>query len=412
VEATKQIGLAVLGCTAVLIFAFLPLMFLPEASGDFIRSMPMAVATTVLASLIVSLTIVPFLASLILKKEEDEHGNFFLRGLKWLISGSYKKLLQKAIANPFWTLFIAFAIFAGCIALIPVVGISVFPKSDKPMFLINAQAPLGTSIYETNKIAQEVERILAKHKEIKSYASNVGKGNPRIYYNIPQKNEASNLAEFFVQLHPMEEPEIEELIDKLREEFEGYPKARIEVKQFEQGPPVEAPIAVRVFGDNLDSLRVLAGKVEQIVLNTKGAIYVNNPLKTQSTDLQVKLNLEKAGLLGIPTVEIDRTIRLGIAGLNVAKYKVQDEDEIDINLTVPRTARQSIEVFDKLFVTNGAGTQIPLKQLADIQFKASPTSIKHLNQNRFVTVTGYVGSGFLSGNVIQNIETEIKKMNF
>jgi multidrug efflux pump subunit AcrB len=412
VEATKQIGLAVLGCTAVLIFAFLPLMFLPEASGDFIRSMPMAVATTVLASLLVSLTIVPFLASLILKKEEDEHGNFFLRGLKWLISGSYKKLLQRAIANPFWTLFVAFAIFAGCIALIPVVGISVFPKSDKPMFLIDVQAPLGTSIYETNLIAQDVERILAKHKDIKSYASNVGKGNPRIYYNVPQKNEAPNLAEFFVQLHPMETPEIGELIDKLREEFEGYPKARIEVKQFEQGPPVEAPIAVRVFGDNLDSLRVLAGKVEQIVLNTKGAIYVNNPLKTQSTDLQVKLNLEKAGLLGIPTVEIDRTIRLGIAGLNVAKYKVQDEDEIDINLTVPRTARQSIEVFDKLFVTNGAGTQIPLKQLADIQFKASPTSIKHLNQNRFVTVTGYVGSGFLSGNVIQNIETEIKKMKF
>jgi len=412
VAATKQIGLAVLGCTAVLIFAFLPLMFLPEASGDFIRSMPMAVTATVLASLLVSITIVPFLASLILKKEEDEHGNIFLRGLKWLISGSYRKLLHKAIANPFWTLFIAFAIFAGCVALIPVVGISVFPKSDKPQFLIDVQTPLGTSLYETDAIAKEVERILQRKKDIKSYTTNVGKGNPRVYYNVQQKNESPNFAEFFVQLHDMEAPEIERFVNALRKDFENYPKARIEVKQFEQGPPLEAPVAVRIFGDNLDSLHHLAGKVEEIVQNTKGTIYVNNPIKTQGMDLQVRINKEKAGLLGIPTVEIDRTIRLGIAGLNVGKFKPKDADEINLNITIPRTSRQSLEVFDKLFVTTATGVQVPIRQLADIQFKASPTVIKHLNQDRFVTVTAYTGSGFLVGKVIEEIENKVKALTF
>ena len=80
--ATRQIGLAVIGCTATLIFAFLPLMFLPEGAGDFIRSLPAAVVTTVLASLFVSLTIVPFLSSRILSGHEHPEGNFFLRGLK------------------------------------------------------------------------------------------------------------------------------------------------------------------------------------------------------------------------------------------------------------------------------------------------------------------------------------------
>ena len=412
IEATKQIGLAVLGCTAVLIFAFLPLMFLPEASGDFIRSMPMAVTTTVFASLLVSLTIVPFLASLILKKEEDEHGNMFLRGLKWLISGSYRKLLHKAIAYPFWTLSIAFLIFLGCVALIPVVGISVFPKSDKPQFLIDVQTPLGTSLYETDAIAKEIEGILKQKKDIKSYTSNIGKGNPRIYYNVQQKNEAPNFAEFFVQLNEMEVPELTRFIDKLRKDFENYPKARIEVKQFEQGPPLEAPVAVRIFGDNLDSLHHWAGKVEEIVQNTAGTIYINNPIKTQNMDLQVRINKEKAGLLGIPTIEIDRTIRLGIAGLNVGKFKPKDADEINLNITIPRNAHQSLEVFDKLFVSTATGVQVPIRQLADITFSASPTVIKHLNQDRFVTVTAYIGSGFLAGNVIQQIENKVKTLKF
>ena len=92
--ATKQIGLAVIGCTITLIFAFLPLMFLPEGAGDFIRSLPAAVVTTVLASLFVSLTIVPFLSSRILSNHENPEGNMFMRGLKKFIGGSYRRLLN------------------------------------------------------------------------------------------------------------------------------------------------------------------------------------------------------------------------------------------------------------------------------------------------------------------------------
>src|SRR5208337_3272858 len=108
--ATKQIGLAVLGCTATLIFAFLPLMFLPEAAGDFIRSLPAAVVATVLASLFVSLTIVPFLSSRILSPHENPEGNVFLRALHRGINGSYRRLLHGAIGRPVLTLMVALAV--------------------------------------------------------------------------------------------------------------------------------------------------------------------------------------------------------------------------------------------------------------------------------------------------------------
>src|SRR5882757_1250404 len=171
--ATRQIGLAVIGCTATLIFAFLPLMFLPEGAGDFIRSLPAAVVTTVLASLFVSLTIVPFLSSRILSGHEHPEGNFFLRGLKKFINGSYRRLLHAAIARPAVTLLIAFGIFLGCLALIPVVGFSVFPASEKPMFLVNIQTPLGTSLPATDTVARYVEREIRSIPDLKNYATNV-----------------------------------------------------------------------------------------------------------------------------------------------------------------------------------------------------------------------------------------------
>lgn len=408
IEGTKQISLAVIGCTAVLIFAFLPLVFLPEAAGDFIRSLPMAVITTVLASLFVALTIVPFLSSLLLKEGHPE-GNFFLRGLKRGLDRTYKPVLDKALHYPKITLTIAGLIFLGSLALIPVVGFSVFPKSDKPMFLIQIETPLGTSLYETNRVAQFVEAELAKHKEVRNYATNVGKGNPRIYYNIIPKNETPNFAELFVQTDThMHLAEIEALVNDLRKKFNHYPNAKIQVKQFEQGPAQEAPIAIRVFGENLDSLRSLAFQVEKIIQSTPGTIYVDNPLTTLSTDLKVEINKDKAGLLGIAISDIDRTVRMGIAGLNVGTFRENDGDEYAINVSLPRGNRQTLAAFDQMYVSSSNGALVPLNQLATVTLQTSPTNIRHFDKDRFVSITGNVRSGYLTSVVTKEV---LKKLD-
>ena len=126
VKATRQITLAVVGCTVTLILAFLPLNFLPEASGDFIRSLPMAVTMTILASMIVSLTIVPFLSSRLLKESHNPEGNFFLRGLKKLISGSYSRLLHWGLLHPIPTLGVAVLIFASSLFIPKSIWICTF----------------------------------------------------------------------------------------------------------------------------------------------------------------------------------------------------------------------------------------------------------------------------------------------
>jgi multidrug efflux pump subunit AcrB len=428
IKATSQITLAVIGCTVTLILAFLPLLFLPEGSGDFIRSLPMAVVTTVLASLLVSLTIVPFLSSRILKTPHNPEGNIFLRALKRLISGSYSKLLNVALQRPGITLLVALAIFGGALSLAGRVGFGLFPASEKPQFLINIETPDGSSIGETNRVARYVEGQLKNDPAIRHFTTNVGKGNPRIYYNVLQRNESANFSQFFVQLTDVEPAIKRALIDKYRDRFALYPNARIEVKDFEQGPAQEAPVAIRVFGENLDTLRVVAGRVETILKQTPGLIYVNNPLATRKTDLRIKVNKEKAGLLGLSIADINRTIRLAVAGLNVGTFKApNDTDDYTINVTTsvngqPKERHNNRAVgsgpatdqtaLTNLYVNTVTGGAVPLRQVADLQFETGTSLIRHYDKDRYVSVTGFVKTGYLVDNIYSDVLKKLEVMQF
>ncbi|MBO9658448.1 MAG: efflux RND transporter permease subunit, partial [Chitinophagaceae bacterium] len=406
IKATNQIGKAVLGCTATLIIAFMPLAFMPEASGEFIRSLPISVISTILGSLIVALTIVPFLSSRILKPHANEHGNIFLRGLQKLIHGSYAVLLDKALKRPWMTIVIAVGIFVGSLALIPVIGSSLFPSSEKPQFMIDITAPLQSNIYYTDTIAKRVEKELARVPEVQYYSTNIGKGNPRVYYNVNQQNERTDFAEIFVQLQPDTKPDRKlEIIEQLRSQWTPYPGAQVEVKNFEQGQPMISPVEVRVAGDNLDTLRALAARVEDMLKKTEGAIYVNNPIRNLKSDIRININKDKAQQLGVPTVNIGRTVRMAVAGYPVGKFTDPDDegDDYDIVLSVPRPSYPDLTVFNNLYVNNNQGKAIPLSQLADIRFETSPLSINHFNKTRTVTVNAFVKKGYLNDKVIQDV---------
>lgn len=411
-KATNQIGMAVLGCTVTLIIAFLPLVFLPEASGEFIRSLPMAVIFCIVASLVVSLTVVPFLSSRILKSHQgNPEGNLFMRVLKKLISGSYSRLLDWAIIRPKTTLLIALVIFAASLRLFPVVGFSLFPASEKPQFMVNIFSPLQSNMAYTDSVSKLIERDLRKLPEVKYVSANVGKGNPRIYYNAIPLNDRTDYGNLFVQLQDdLGADEKINLIEKLRTKYTNYPAATIEVKNFEQGPPVVAPVEVRILGDNVDTLRQIASRVETMLKNTKGTIYVKNPLKNLKSDIKFDINKEKASMLGIPTVSIDRMIRLVVAGFDLGKMTDKEGKEYAIVVSKPHPKHPSLEVFDNLYVNNVQGTAIPLSQVASVRLQTSPVSISHLNKNRLVSVSSFVEKGFLNNEVIAETEKNLEKM--
>ncbi|MGK6351116.1 efflux RND transporter permease subunit [Parapedobacter sp. DT-150] len=413
IKGTHQIALAVVGCTVTLAIAFMPLMFMPEAAGDFIRSLPMAVIGSVIASMLVALLVVPFLSSRLLKPHANPEGNAVLRWLQRVIHGTYAVLLDRALRRPWQTVVVAVAIFLGALALIPVIGFSLFPVSEKPQFLIRINAPLQANIYTTDSITKQIEKELNEIPEVQYFASNVGKGNPRIYYNVEQVNERADFAEVFVQLHPGTSPkEKEALIEQLRRRWTPYLGAKVEVKNFEQGVPVISPVEVRLFGDDLDTLKKLAVRVETMMERTPGALYVNNPLRNDKTDIQVDIDRDKALALGVPSANIDRTVRVILAGVDVTTYTdpMSDDDDYLVRLSVPRGAYPNVTVFDQLYVDNVQGTAIPFSQLARLKMVPSPPAIYHINRDRTASVNCFVDAGYTNEEVIQDVIRQMDAM--
>lgn len=410
-RGTRQIGAAVVGCTATLVIAFLPLAFLPDMAGEFIRSLPMAIITSVLASMIVALTLVPFIGSKILKTHTHGEGNYFLKKLQGFLTWSYRGVMPLALKWPKVTIGISIALSVLAFLLFPLAGFKLFPTSEKPMFLINIKMPLQANIPESDRAAKLVETELKNHKEIIYYTSNVGKGNPQIYYNVHQQDIKPDFAQIFVQLEEETSPiEKTELIKTLRSKFTNFPYAKIEVKDFEQGTPIEANIVVRVFGENQDTLRSLSFKVESLLRKHPGTFFINNELNAYKSDVKIKIDKEKARTLGVLTSDIDKVIRMAVAGLTVGDYIDDRGDSRNVVITIPRDKFSNLDALKNLYVNNIQGSPIQIDQIATIGLETSPTAINHFNKSRFAKVTSLTKDGVLANDILKDVVPELNNL--
>ena len=403
VKGTSQIGWAIVSATATTLLAFMPLASMKSVSGDFIRSMPMTVIYCLSASLLVSLTLTPYLSSRFLKRTAQKKPGGARRLLNSFIEDRYSRSLGWSLKRPRTVVALALVAFVASFALVPVVGFSLFPKSGKMQFLVNIWSPEGTNLAKTGKISEYVESVLEDRDEVVHYAANVGSGNPRIYYNMFSPSNRPHFAQVFVQLDDIGSDRMAVLLDELRSEFERYPGARIEVKEFEQGPPVEAPVAIRVIGDNMKTLKTLALDVENIIRSSEGTVNIYNPLGTSKTDLHININREKAAILGVPLVDIDRTVRAAISGLPVSKYRDAEGSEYDIVVRLPIDTRPGSGDLDRIHVASMLGRQIPIRQLANVEFKAAPVKMSHHNLERNVMVTADVARGYSIDRVTRDV---------
>ncbi len=413
VAATDEIALAVLGCTATLVFAFLPLLFLPEGPGMFIRSLPAAVLYTIGASLLVALTIIPFLASVLLPREPAQsEGNAVLRALTGGIRRVYGPALQRALAWPRTTLLAGLGVFVASLGLVPLIGFSLFPSADTPQFLIELETAEGASLAETDRALRFVEAELATRPEIRHWFANLGRGNPLIYYNVTPRETRANVAEVFAELDSFDPRASPALLDSLRAEFDRYPGARITVKTFENGPPIAAPIAIRVTGPELEELRGLAASVEALMRSTPGTRDVHNPVRLLRTDLDLGIDTDKAAMLGVPAAAVDRTVRLGVAGLAASRYRAADGDEYDITVRLPLDGRQTLDALDAIQIDTARGDKMPLRQLIDPQFRTAPPVIQRHDRERQVTLTAYQQSGYNTDRVTRAILAELERFDW
>ena len=411
--ATKQIFQAIVGCTATLAFAFLPLMMLSGDAGKFIRVLPTAVLSTIAASLLVALTIIPFLASRMLKEEDNPDGNRVLQWVNGAIHRFYKPLLHRALARPKLTVFGSLAAcFLIMIGIGAVIGFSLFPKADTPHFRVTVQTPDGSSLAETDRALRFVEAKIASMPEVVSYFTNIGHGNPKIFYNeFPPENQ-TNYGEVFVKLTDYDTRETPRMFDRLRAELRDYPNARIYVKEFQNGPPVSAPIAVRVIGPELEPLHALAAQVEKIVKETPGTRDVINPVRVSRTNLKLDIDSQKAALLGVPSIEFDRAVRLSVSGLPAGRFKDANGEQYDIVVRTPMSGRPDLQALDQVRVATAGGQFLPVSQLATMRFASAPTEIHRYNRERAVIIDAEVQNGYNTDRVAQAVLARLAQMDW
>lgn len=418
IAATDQIYLAVLGCTATLVLAFLPLLFLPEGPGEFIRSLPAAILFTVLASLFVAFTIIPFLSSRMLRDAQvaggkgllsvliakfDALADRLLQRVMRVIHGVYGPALRWSLSRPRTTLLAALGLFVLVLSSVPIIGFSLFPSADVPQFIVHVEAPDGASVAETDRALHFAEAKLAAQPEVKRYFTHVGHGSPFVYYNYFTTGRSANIGEIFVELKQYDPHRTPKLFEKLRGEFNDYAAAKVSLKQFEQGPPVDAPVAIRIVGPDIEGLRNLAAQVEQVIKSTPGTRDVKNPTRLQRTDLNLGIDTEKAGMLGVPALEVNRTVRLAVAGLTAGEFRASNGDEYDITLRLPIREHPSIEALDAIEVSTLSGRQIPLRQISNPHFETVVNSINRYNRERQVTVSAETQLGFNTAKVTAEV---------
>ncbi len=411
IAATSQISIAVVGCTAALLFAFLPLLNLPEGAGMFIRSLPVAVTVTITASLFVSLTIIPFLASRLLSPSKHPDGNIFLRAIMGGIHTIYRPLLHRALANPKTFVFSALAVCFASLMLVPVIGFSLFPPADSRQFLVQIETPDGSSQADTKRALHYAESVLDKHPEFLWRMSNLGRSNPQIYYNVRSEAVKPNIAEIFTEMKEFDEVKSPILMDNLRADFAKYPGAQIITRIFQNGPPITAPIEVRIIGPDLAVLKDISARVTKTMEETPGVRDVTNPMRLDRTDLNLGIDTEKAAMVGIAPGTIDRVVRLAIAGEHVGIFREADGEQYNITMRLPLDLHHSVSALENIYVPTSTGRSVPLGLVASPHFESAPARIDRYNRERQVAISAYTATGYNTALVTSQLFEKFDKIS-
>jgi len=415
VLAANEIGWPIISATVTTLLSFVPIAMMPEVTGEFIRGLPVSVVATLVISLVLALTFTPLLTSFFMKKPvEKVHTPEPKKSgvLHQVVAGPYRNTLKWVLEHRWLTVGLAVLVFTFSMYTFGFVGVSFFPKAEKPQLMIDIDLPDGTNLDKTDKVVKQLESILDTIDFVDYYASNIGHGNPRIYYNVISHNYAGNYGNIFLKTKHYDVKESNKLVEQLREYFKKIPGTEIKVKEFEQGPDADAPIMFYIKGDNLEELAKISKEFEDLLEQQPGAINVENNLSKKRTNIYFNINKEKAGMYGVPIYEIDKTIRTAVNGMTISKYRDKEGKEYDIEMRMPTGQDFTIEDFDKVYVQSMSGKNIPLNQLAKLEFKNEPGQISRFDLQRSVIISGYIAKGAVIDDIMKPVLQKLENYNF
>jgi multidrug efflux pump subunit AcrB/outer membrane protein TolC len=415
-RCASDVLVPVLTATVTIISSFLPLLILTGSVGEFIAALPVTVAIALAVSFIVAVMLTPLLCRTFIKKglhdhdaaETQAHG----KEKKSLLDRLQEKygILINIFMNRKWLAFI----LGGCafvfgVMLFAFVPQQFFPSAERNQFVIDVWMPQGTRIEATDVVMKRIEKALGTSKGIAHYATFVGQSAPRFYYNVNPQQPDSAYGQFIVNTASV--ADTARLVKELRPALAAVaPEAMVIVKELQQGAQMEAPIEVRISGDDITELKRLGEQVQGILDNTSLSQYVHRDYFNDSYRVDVKVNDELANRLGITEASVSQTLSGAFDGTAVSTFWEGDR-AVSIKLRLDPASRSSFTNIGNAYVDSElTRARVPLRAVSTLSPEWQTSRVVRRNGVRTLTIRAFPKPGFYASKILDQAMPKIKAL--
>jgi multidrug efflux pump subunit AcrB/outer membrane protein TolC len=408
-RSASDVIVPVFFATVTIVCSFLPLVILTGTTGEFIIALPLTVTIALIVSFIVACTLTPFLCNFFIKKGlHDQEGPAKKKSFN-LLDG-LQRAYGKAIVFFMKRKAVAMAVGLGAICvgifLFKMVPTQFFPSAERNQFVIDVWMPEGTRIEATDAAMGRIEKYLAGRPEVAHYASFVGQSAPRFYYNVNPQQPDGAYGQFIVNTRSVKEtpPLVADLQVKLAA---VVPEAMVIVKELQQGSSLEAPIEIRISGDDIATLKQIGTEVEDMVRAVPFSLYVHRDYFNDSYMVDIDVNNELANRLGLTNGAVSRTLAGGFDGQPVSTFWEGDR-AITLLLRIEKDERSSFDDVREAYMTSQlTHASVPLRSIGSVKPEWQTSRIVRRNGVRTLTVRSFVKEGFYASALLDAVAPKI-----
>lgn len=418
--AIKQYSTPLIAGTLTTVAVFFPLFFLSGIIGEYMQSIPFTVIVVLLASIVVALGFVPLIALALLRHEE---GKFALyREHLWeTVTIWYRNKMSllfgdKQIQRWFLGFLMGSFVFAMALPITGMLKVSMFPPSDQNFFYISIELPEASTLKDTEKVARNVEEVLATQDSIASYTTTIGASSMFSSTGSAANTKYANITVNLVDDRDSDHTSIK-IAGKIRSELTALTgSAKISVTEDVGGPPSGAPVVVKVWSDESTKLAQATEQVERIVRNHKDTRDISSSLDADGTQLSLSIDRAKANDYGLSANDIAFLLQTAVTGTDATTVRLDGDDidvrvKFDLNEAFVDPADTTIADADALAsipVSTMRGV-VPLGSFVSITAERSATQITHENGNRLGSVSAYLKDGANAVEVTSSIREAVEK---
>jgi multidrug efflux pump subunit AcrB len=408
-RSAADVLIPVLAATVTIVCSFMPLIILTGTAGEFIIALPLTVSIALVVSFIVAVTLTPFLCSFFIKKGLHDH-EAPEKKQSFNLLDSLQNVYGKAIVFFMKRKGLGLAVGIGAVVLGAIAFLMVpqqfFPPAERNQFVIDVWMQQGTRIETTDAAMGRIEKVLSDRPEVAHYASFVGQSAPRFYYNVNPQQSDGAYGQFIVNTRSVKATPA--LVADLQVKLAAVvPEAMVIVKELQQGSSQEAPIEVRISGDDMATLKQIGTEVENMLRAEPISRFVHRDYYNDTYRVDIDVNNELANRLGLTSGAVSQTLSGGFDGQQTGIFWEGDR-AVTLLLRLDKDERSSFDSVGDVYVTSPlTPAKVPLRAIANLTPEWQTSRIVRRNGVRTLTVRSFVKEGVYASALLDAVAPKI-----